>query len=261
MHGEMLLIAALLWTAQAPVPAPREAAAEESLELRYARTRLALAEANLKRIDQMNKKLDRTVPASVVAEFKNDVATAELQFRQAVGEASSDPFTVWLRRAESAFQSATTRWKNAVAANRRVKLTVPAVDVERYRLRTRSPSCNGNADSRCPRLRASSNSPGRWICSTTNWSFSRKRPRAWHRSSATIQFGCTDGAGALGGIHPPGPRRESPAGYPRYGVSWGGSRNSMPLSWSIGIVTGRGELASNFASSTHRTRRLPYVWK
>jgi hypothetical protein len=135
MYCELLLAAALLWAAQAPPPAPRDAAAEESLELRYARVRLELAEANLKRVEQMNKKLDRTVPSSVVAEFKNDVTEANLQFRQATQEAPADPLAIWLRRAESSFQSATTRWKNAVAANRRVPDTIPVLDVDRFRLR------------------------------------------------------------------------------------------------------------------------------
>ena len=135
MYCEILLAAALFWAAQAPPPAPRDAAAEESLELRYARVRLELAEANLKRVEQMNKKLDRTVPSSVVADFKNDVTEANLQFRQATQEAPADPLVIWLRRAESSFQSATTRWKNAVAANRRVPDTIPALDVDRFRLR------------------------------------------------------------------------------------------------------------------------------
>ncbi len=135
MYCELLLAAALLSVAQTPPPAPRDAAAEESLELRYARVRFELAEANLKRVEQMNKKLDRTVPSSVVADFKNDLAEADLQFRQAAREATLDPMAIWLRRAESSFQSATTRWKNAIAANRRVSDTIPALDVDRFRLR------------------------------------------------------------------------------------------------------------------------------
>ena len=135
MHIELLLAAILLSASQAPTPAPREAAAQESLELRYARARFELAEANLKRVEQMNKRLDRTVPSSVVADFKNDVAEADLQFRQAAQESPADPLAIWLRRAESSFQSAKTRWQNAIAANRRVADTIPALDVDRFRLR------------------------------------------------------------------------------------------------------------------------------
>lgn len=137
MHVELCLAVALLGTIQpAELPAPREAAAEESLELRYARARLELARANLSRVEQMNKQLDRTVPSSVVADFRDAAATAELQFKQAAKEAPYDEHAVWLRRAVSAYRSAHNRWQSAVAANRQVKDTIPAIDIERFRLRT-----------------------------------------------------------------------------------------------------------------------------
>ena len=114
-------------------PAPKDAAGE-SLEMRYARSRLKLAQANLDRVEQMNRKLDRTVPSSVVSDFKREVGEAELQFQQATTE-KRDGFDIWLRRAENAFRSATTRWQNAQTANKQVKDTIPALDVERFRLR------------------------------------------------------------------------------------------------------------------------------
>lgn len=136
MHAEIILAVALLGTIQPDeLPAPREAAAEESLELRYARARLELARANLSRIEQMNKRLNRTVPGSVVADFRDAAATAELQFRQAAKEALHDELAIWLRRAESAYRSAHNRWQTAIAANRRVKDTIPTLDVDRFRLR------------------------------------------------------------------------------------------------------------------------------
>jgi hypothetical protein len=128
-----ILICVLLATGQAPEPAPKDASAE-NLEMRYARTRLKLAQANLQRVEQMNRKLDRTVPSSVVADFKREVSEAELQFQNASAEKTSE-FDVWLRKAENAFRSATTRWQSALAANKQVKDTIPAIDVERFRLR------------------------------------------------------------------------------------------------------------------------------
>lgn len=137
MHAQLILAVALLGTIQpAEPPAPREAASEESLELRYARARLELARANLSRVEQMNKKLDRTVPGSVVADFRDSAATAELQFKQAAKEAPQDELAIWLRRAESAYRSAHNRWQTAMAANRQVQDTIPALDVDRFRLRT-----------------------------------------------------------------------------------------------------------------------------
>jgi hypothetical protein len=137
MHVELILAVALLGTIQPDErPAPREAAVEESLELRYARARLELARANLSRVEQMNKKLDRTVPGSVVADFRDAAATAELQFKQAAKEAPQDELAIWMRRAESAYRSAHNRWQTAIAANRQVKDTIPVLDVDRFRLRT-----------------------------------------------------------------------------------------------------------------------------
>lgn len=137
MHAELVLALALLGTIQpAELPAPREAATEESLELRYARARLELARANLTRVEQMNKKLDRTVPGSVVAEFRDAAATAELQFKQAAKESPQDELAIWLHRAQSVYRSAHNRWQTALAANRQVKDTIPALDVDRFRLRT-----------------------------------------------------------------------------------------------------------------------------
>lgn len=118
---------------QVPQPAPQDAASE-SLEMRYARSRLKLAQANLQRVEEMNRKLDRTVPSSVVNDFKRQVGEAELEFQQASAE-KRDGFEIWLRRAENAFRSATTRWQNAQTANKQVKDTIPALDVERFRLR------------------------------------------------------------------------------------------------------------------------------
>lgn len=136
MHAELILAVALFGTLQpAALPAPREAAAEESLELRYARARLELARANLSRVEQMNKKLDRSVPGSVVADFRDAAAVAELQFQQAAKEVPEGELSIWLRRAESAHRSAQTRWQTALAANRQVKDTIPALDVDRFRLR------------------------------------------------------------------------------------------------------------------------------
>ncbi len=136
MHAELILAVALLGTIQPDErPAPREAVTEESLELRYARVRLELARANLSRVEQMNKRLDRSVPGSVVADFRDAVATAELQFKQAAKEVPQDELAIWLRRAESAYRSAHNRWQTAMAANRQVKDTIPVLDVDRFRLR------------------------------------------------------------------------------------------------------------------------------
>jgi hypothetical protein len=131
MHCQIILAAVLLAAGPASDESPRD------LQLQYARAKLQLAQTNLKRVEEMNRKLARSVPASVVSEFQSAVAEAQLQ----VGEAGGDEFAVWLRRAESELQSTTVRWRNALAANerlRRAKDAKPlfdALDVERFRLR------------------------------------------------------------------------------------------------------------------------------
>lgn len=138
MHCEMILTAMLLVAGQpGPAPAPQNTA---DLELQYARAKLQLAQANLKRVEQINRRVARSVPASVVAEFRDDVAVAQRQV-DAASSPDGNEFAVWLGRAESDLQSATTRWKQAVAANERLKKSksgkgiFDATDIERFRLR------------------------------------------------------------------------------------------------------------------------------
>ena len=86
MHCE-LLIAAALWAsgqaAPAPAPPPFDVPPAKVLQMQYAQAKLLLAETNLIRIEQMNRRLARSVPSSVVAEFKSDVDEARLQVEQA----------------------------------------------------------------------------------------------------------------------------------------------------------------------------------
>jgi hypothetical protein len=136
MHCEIILTAALVLAGQAAA-APDESA---DLQLQYARAKLQLAQANLNRIEEINRRVARSVPASVVAEFQRDVAEADVQVEQASAP-DADEFAVWLRRAQSELQSATTRWKYALAANERLKSSksgknlFDASDIERFRLR------------------------------------------------------------------------------------------------------------------------------
>jgi hypothetical protein len=68
------------------------------------------------------------------------VAEADRQVA-AAAQPEQGELAVWLRRAESNLQSATTEWKNAVAANQRLakakdaKALFDQLDVERFRLR------------------------------------------------------------------------------------------------------------------------------
>jgi hypothetical protein len=125
----------LLLFGQVARPAP-SSAEEEGVEAQYARAQLQLAEANLQRIQQINRKLSRSVPANVVAEYERSVEVAKTQVQQAQSGAAENEYQVWLRRAEAAWKTADTTWKSSVAVNQRAPNTFEALDIERFRLRT-----------------------------------------------------------------------------------------------------------------------------
>lgn len=108
---------------------------QESLEVRYARAQLALAEANLHKVLRMNLRVRGAVPREVAAEYQQDIEIAETRLQAAKGGDGRIPFQAWLRRAESLVGSAELQWKNALATNRRTPGTVDSIDVERLRLR------------------------------------------------------------------------------------------------------------------------------
>ena len=131
-----LVLATILVIGDPPAesPAPSDAASE-SIDVRYARAQFHLAEANLQRVQQMNQRLARTVPASVVAEYQHDLDVAKLHMQHAESSTVTDGFSVWLRQAEAIWKNADTIWKNAVTINQDAPRTFQALDVERFRLR------------------------------------------------------------------------------------------------------------------------------
>ena len=125
-----------LTSAGAAPPAAEGAPAQsgESLDVRYARAQFALAEANLKRVDQINQQVARAVSGKVVDEYRRDVDVARARL-DAAERGESDSFQVWLRCAEASLKSADRAWQNAVVANQHMPGTIDQVDVERLRLR------------------------------------------------------------------------------------------------------------------------------
>jgi hypothetical protein len=131
MHAEILIATACCLGQSPPTPAPSDG----SVEVRYARAQVQLAEANLRRVEQINKRLARSVPNSVVAEYQHDVRVAQTRLKQASAGSSASEFRVWLQRAEGERRAAETTWKNATAVNRLAPGTIEPLDVERFRLR------------------------------------------------------------------------------------------------------------------------------
>ena len=134
MHTKILIVVVCLLGQLTQTPTPGDTNAE-SVEVRYARSQMQLAEANLNRVEQRNKRLARSVPSSVVAEYQHDVEVAKTRLELATAGQSANAFQVWLQRAEAEVRTAETTWKNAVATNSRVPGTFEPLDIERFRLR------------------------------------------------------------------------------------------------------------------------------
>ena len=136
MYAEILITVGY-WCLLAPLsetPTPNDTISE-SVDVRYARAQMQLAEANLNRIDQSNKRVERSVPSSVVAEYQHDVQVAKTRLEEAVAGRAASDFQVWLQRAEAERRTAETNWKTATAANGSAPGTFGPLDVERFRLR------------------------------------------------------------------------------------------------------------------------------
>jgi hypothetical protein len=129
-----MLLTAVSLMGQVQLPPPSKPAAE-SVGVRYARAQLQLAEANLARVEQSNKQLERTVPSSIVAEYQDDVRVAKARLQQAMAGASGSEFQTWLQRADSERRAAETAWENAKTVNQSAPGTWFPLDVERFRLR------------------------------------------------------------------------------------------------------------------------------
>jgi hypothetical protein len=133
MFTEMMItVICLGQSLQTPTPSN---AISESLDVRCARAQLQLAEANLNRVQQSNKRVAGSVPNSVVAEYQDEVKIAKRRLDQASAVGAASEFQVWLQRAEAEQRTAETTWKIATAVNGRLPGTFDVLDVERYRLR------------------------------------------------------------------------------------------------------------------------------
>ncbi len=143
MVRNSILVAVLLWAAQPDAssqPAPGDVSAAEALDVAHARAQLQLAQVNLQRIEQMNKRVSRAVPATIVAEYRRDVEVAKVQAEQAGAQVPDGEFAIWLRRAEGNWKSAEASFKEATAANARAAGTFGPLNVERFRLRAQTAS-------------------------------------------------------------------------------------------------------------------------
>jgi hypothetical protein len=117
---------------QAPAPVDDKS---ESVNVRYARAQLQLAEANLSRVEQSNRRVPHSVPESVVAEYRDDVTVAQARLDQTSAGQAANEFQAWIERAATEQRAAEALWTMATAANAHLPGTFDATDLERYRLR------------------------------------------------------------------------------------------------------------------------------
>ena len=121
-------------SAAPPAPEGSPAKQAENLDVQYARAQLALAETNLKRVEDINRRVARAVSEKVVDEYRGDLQVARARL-DAANRGESDEFQGWLRAAEASLKSAERAWQNATLANQHMAGTVEPLDVERLRLR------------------------------------------------------------------------------------------------------------------------------
>jgi hypothetical protein len=110
--------------------------AKDSPAVRYARAHVALAEANLKKVEVTNQRVANAVPRNVVAEYREDLELARMRLEQSLRNPGAAPMPIWLRTAEAVSKNAETEWKSAVAANQRMAGAVDELEVERLRIQS-----------------------------------------------------------------------------------------------------------------------------
>ncbi|HEX5472324.1 MAG TPA: hypothetical protein VFW73_10575 [Lacipirellulaceae bacterium] len=134
MHTEILITAICLLAQLTQAPSLKNTASD-NVEVRYARAQLQLAEANLNRVEQSNKRVAGSVPSSIVAEYQHDLEVAKTRLERVATDRSANVFHVWLQRAEAEQKASETSWKNATTVNGRAPGTFGPLDIERFRLR------------------------------------------------------------------------------------------------------------------------------
>jgi hypothetical protein len=118
-----------------PVASADSEKSPRNLELEYAEAQLRLAETNLRKVQVTNERFPKTVSASVIADYGEDLAIAKAQYDGVRQGGNDDFFAGWLRRIESSLRAAEASFNSARVANQRAPGTVDAMDVERMRLR------------------------------------------------------------------------------------------------------------------------------
>jgi hypothetical protein len=106
----------------------------ESTSVRHAKLQLRLAELNLQKVREMNKRVPSTYITGMVAQFMADVELAKSQLQLVQQSDEPDCFHRFLALAESDLRLAEARAKQAADANLRAPTMISRNDVERMQL-------------------------------------------------------------------------------------------------------------------------------
>jgi hypothetical protein len=133
MAGFLAVCGATLYHSGSAAP-PANKTQPESLDVRYARAQLRLAELTLQKAQEMNRKVAGTLTGGLVSQFADDVEFAKVQLQNATRPEGVDAHQAYLLRAELARRAAQSKLKKANEANQRAPGVVSASELERLRL-------------------------------------------------------------------------------------------------------------------------------
>ena len=124
---------ALLSTAAAAQPDAKEATApsEESIEIQLARAHVQLAELDLRRALEVNKRVPNTFPPEVVEVFRLHVTADRAHLEGCLSGKAADPHEALIRRAETALAFAEANLKRTQKINELMPSDANALNVER----------------------------------------------------------------------------------------------------------------------------------
>ena len=108
--------------------------AAASIDVQIAEAKLKLAETELRRVTEVNRRVARTIPDSTVGWLERNVELAKQQLDLA-RQGDQHWHALHIRQMEAALRDAESRVQRAEGMNRRVPRSVDEFDLERLRLK------------------------------------------------------------------------------------------------------------------------------
>jgi len=131
--GSLAAVALALPVATPVVMADEASQPTNSIAVRLARAEVALATANLRRVEGMNRRVAGTVPDEIVAAYRGDLAGAKAKLARAQASGKLTTYETYLLRAETDARNAQDKWQRAKAANAAASGVIGDAQLERLR--------------------------------------------------------------------------------------------------------------------------------